>query len=34
MVFIWYPDDKKDLKTIDDETNVIPDGELDSLKRS
>ena len=32
MLFVWYPNEKSDLKIIDDETNVIPDGKLDSIK--
>ena len=32
MLFVWYPNEKSDLKIIDQETNVIPDGELDSVK--
>ena len=27
MLFLWHPDDKADLKTIDNETNIIDDDE-------
>ena len=27
MLFLWHPDDKADMKTIDNETNIIDDDE-------
>ena len=32
MLFVFYPNEKSDLKIIDDETNLIPDGELGIIK--
>ena len=32
MGFSFYLDEKGDLKKIDDETNIIPDGELSGVK--
>ena len=28
MLFVWYPNEKSDLKTIDEETNIIDDLEV------
>ena len=28
MLFVWYPNEKSDLKTIDEETNIIDDLEF------
>ena len=32
MLFVFYPNEKSDLKIIDQETNIMTDGELDSIK--
>ena len=32
LLFVFYPNEKSDLKIIDDETNLIPDGELGIIK--
>ena len=32
MLFMWYPNEKPDLRIADDETNVIPDNEMGSIK--
>ena len=32
MLFVFHPNEKSDLKIIDDETNLIPDGELGIIK--
>ena len=32
QLFMWYPNEKSDLKLADEETNVIPQSELDRIK--
>ena len=32
MLFCWFPNEKSDLKIIDDETNSIPDVQLNIIK--
>ena len=34
QLFCWYPNEKSDMKIIDEETNVIPDGEWPKLKEA
>ena len=31
MLFMWYPNEKSDFKIADEETNIIPDGELKNV---
>ena len=32
QVFMWYPAEKSDFKLVNEETNIIPDGELQSVR--
>ena len=32
MLFVWYPNEKSDMKLLDEETNIITDGDWDSIK--
>ena len=32
QLFMWYPNERSDLKLVDEETNVIPQSELDRTK--
>ena len=34
MLFMWYPNEKPDLRIADDETNVIPDNEIEVYQRA
>ena len=32
QLFMWYPNERSDFKLVDDETNVIPQSELEKVK--
>lgn len=32
QLFLWYPPEKSDLKLVDEETNVIPPDQMESIK--
>ena len=33
QLFLWYPAEKSDFKIADEETNVLPSGELENIKQ-
>ena len=34
MLFTWYPKERSDMKLIDEETNIFPDGKINEIKEN